>query len=329
MNKRSPGGKRLNTARDIMSARVPVFAEDATVDEARARLPTGQFDSDSVLYVIDGSGCLSGTIDVSRLLCADGKRHLRELTVPATVSAADHLSPEHVATIAVRHKAGSVPVLDENGCFLGAVLAETLVAVLRHEHEKDLHRIAGILHDANHAAHALELSPLRRLHDRLPWLLVGLAGSASVAAVMAAFEQRLSDNVTIAFFVPALVYIADAIGTQTEAIAVRGLSLVHSPFRRILLQELTGGLLIGLVLALIAMPAIGWVMQDWPLALAVGCSIIGAGATATLVGLTLPWVLSRLGFDPALGSGPVATVIQDAISLLVYFGFVTLLVPRG
>jgi magnesium transporter len=169
-----------------------------------------------------------------------------------------------------------------------------------------------------------------RARARLPWLLVGLAGSVAATLVMARFEHALAAQLAIAFFVPGIVYLADAIGTQSEAIAVRSLSLNHlghlGSLRRVLLGELATGFLLGAALALLAFPVVLAVFGQAWLAAAVALALIAAGTSATTVGMLLPWLLARLGFDPALGSGPVATIIQDVLSLLVYLGVVSALV---
>jgi magnesium transporter len=156
-------------------------------------------------------------------------------------------------------------------------------------------------------------------------LLVGLLGSVVATFVVSRFEHALEARVAVAFFVPGLVYLADAIGTQTEAVAVRGLSLSHAPLRVLLAGELDAGLLIGLTLAALTFPAVWFVFGDLYLALAVALALMVAGGVATTIGLFLPWVLYRAGKDPAFGSGPVATIIQDVLSLLIYFTIVSLL----
>ena len=158
---------------------------------------------------------------------------------------------------------------------------------------------------------------MRGLRERLPWLLVGLLGSSFAAVLMSSFEETLRTRVTVAFFVPGLVYLADAIGTQTEAIVVRGLSLEHGPIGPLLLRELRTGLLLGLGVLL-------W-LGDVRLALWVGIALSAAGAAATTIGFCFPWPLASLGRDPAFGGGPLATVIQDVLSLAVYFGTVSVL----
>jgi magnesium transporter len=143
--------------------------------------------------------------------------------------------------------------------------------------------------------------------------------------LMSRFEATLQAKLAVAFFVPAIVYLADAIGTQTEAIAVRGLSLSHASMRSLVWGELRTGLLIGVALALIAWPAVWLAFGDARLAFAVALALTAAGAMATTIGLLFPWVLAHLGKDPALGSGPVATIVQDVLSLAIYLGVATML----
>ena len=176
------------------------------------------------------------------------------------------------------------------------------------------------------AREAMEDPPARRARERLPWLLLGLLGSTIVTAVMASAHQLLERDLRIAYFVPAIVYLADAIGTQTEAVAVRGLAATHRPIRELLGSEVWTGLLIGGALGVCAVPIVQLVFGDVRLAIAVGLAIVAAGSIATALGLALPWWLSRNGLDPAFASGPIATILQDLLSLLIYLGFAFLLV---
>lgn len=316
------------TAQAIMSTNAPVFSSRTTAEETRRALSERSFDPEATVYVIDLAGRLTGMVSIVRVFNpAVARATLGDLAKIVPAAAPPEMDQEHVAALAVHHNMSDVPVVDRDGRFEGVVPGRTLIRVLRREHVEDMHKLAGIIHQVNYAAHALEFSPWRRVRDRLPWLLVGLAGSGVAAWVMASFERALLSNVAIAFFVPAIVYLADAIGTQTEAVAVRGLSLTHTPLSAILVRELSAGLLIGVALGLAAAPMIGLAFGDWPLAATVAISIAVAGGVASTVGLLLPWMLSHAGFDPAFGSGPVATVVQDVLSLLVYFGIAALFLP--
>jgi magnesium transporter len=159
----------------------------------------------------------------------------------------------------------------------------------------------------------------------VPWLLVGLGGALLAADFVAWFEAKLQHKIMLAFFIPGIVYLADAVGTQTETVVVRGLS-VGVEMRRMLGRELLVGLAIGLALAVVASPLVWWRWGELDVALCVGLSIFAACSTATLAAMGLPWILSALKFDPAFGSGPLATVTQDLLSILIYFAIATALV---
>jgi magnesium transporter len=203
-----------------------------------------------------------------------------------------------------------------------------LIDVLAQEHREDLHRFAGILHARAGSIHALEDSPLRRTIRRLPWLLIGLTMSGMATGVMAGFERLLETNVTVAFFIPALVYLADAVGTQTEMIAVRHLSLRRKSLGSLIGGEFLTGGLIGLALASIAYVAVFVSFGSASIAAGVGLSLLIACTLATVLGLSLPWTLSRLKIDPAYGSGPVATIIQDVATIMIYLVVMTALLQR-
>ena len=146
--------------------------------------------------------------------------------------------------------------------------------------------------------------------------------------MVARFEERLSAQVAVAFFIPAIVYLADAVGTQTEAMVVRGLSFERAAPRPPARRRARGG---RDRRRRPRHPHAGagctWCFGDAALSLAVALSVLVASSTASACGLIFPWLLWRAGLDPAFGSGPLATVVQDVLSLLVYFAVVQLIVP--
>jgi magnesium transporter len=315
----------IESAAQHLVSRVPTAAADELTGAVLARLAGQGLECSEALCIIDAEGRLDGLVPITRLLAAAPAQRVGELAqrpAPAVRADADQ---ESVASAAIHHRVSAMPVLDAERRLLGVVPALALLDVLRHEHVEDLHRFAGIGHERMQARRAFEATPMRGLRNRLPWLLVGLLGSSLAAVLMSRFEETLRTRVTVAFFVPGLVYLADAIGTQTEAIVVRGLSLEHGPIGPLLLRELRTGLMLGLVLgALSALGVLVWI-GDGRLALSVGIALSAAGTAATTIGFCFPWALARLGLDPALGSGPLATVIQDVLSLVVYFTTVSLL----
>jgi magnesium transporter len=116
---------------------------------------------------------------------------------------------------------------------------------------------------------------------------------------------------------PGVVYLADAVGTQTETIVVRSMA-VGVPLAGVLRRESVTGLLAGIALALLFLPVSLLRWNDVDVAVAVAISLLAACSIASVVAMTLPWMFFRLGMDPAFGSGPLATVVQDLLSIVTY-----------
>jgi magnesium transporter len=290
-----------------------------TVSGVLSRLAAERPGRVELICVTDGGGKLAGALPIGRAFAVDGARDLGEVMDRDYPRVRPEDDQETAASLALHRGVESLPVVDAEGRLLGVMPSQALLNVLRREHVEDLHVLAGIRREAAQARHAIEDPPLRRARHRLPWLLVGLAGGAVATAAMAGFQATLERMVAVAFFVPALVYLADAVGTQSEAIAVRGLSLTRSGIAHLLAGELRTGMLLGAALGLAAFVPILIAFGDTRLAGAGSVSIFVAAAIASAIGLGLPWWLARRGWDPAYGSGPVATVIQDILSILVYF----------
>jgi len=271
---------------------------------------------------VDARGHLLGAASLSRVVALQPDEPIDNALERDFPRVRPNTDQEHAASLALHHGVDALPVIDAEGRALGVMPAQALMQVLRREHVEDLHVLAGIQRESSQARHAIEDPPMRRVRHRLPWLLAGLGGAAVATMAMAGFEATLSAHIAVAFFVPGIVYLADAIGTQSEAVAVRGLSLTRSGIAHLLGGELRTGMGIGASLGLVSFLPIWVVFGDARLAGAVAAAIFAAGSMAAALGLMLPWWLARLGRDPALGSGPIATVIQDILSLLVYFAVV-------
>ena len=292
---------------------------DETVGALLARLSSERPAVVELICVTDEAGRLAGALPVARLFAADPAAPLGNVMDRGFPRVRADDDQETAASLALHRRVDALPVVDGEGRLVGVMPSQALLQVLRREHVEDLHVLAGIRRETAQARHAIEDPPLRRARHRLPWLFAGLAGGAVATLVMAGFEATLRETVAVAFFIPALVYLADAIGTQSEAIAVRGLSLARGGIAHLLAGELRTGMLIGLALGATAFLPILVIFSDARLAAAVSTSIFVAGSFASAIGLGLPWLFASKGLDPAYGSGPVATVIQDILSIVVYF----------
>ena len=308
-----PDGAAGNAAvRDVPQAGPADTARD--VSEA---LAARRFVAVTEIALVE-DGRFAGVVPIERLLAAPAGTRLSELAVEAAVVPPE-ADLEAAARVTARHGRRSVAVVDREGRFHGLVPPERLLQVLEIEHEEDLARLGGFLSGAREARLASVEPVWRRLWHRLPWLGLGLLGAMASAVVVGSFEEEIKEEVLLAFFVPAVVYMADAVGTQTETVVIRGLALgisVRSVFARELATGLVIGALLGTAFALFCFAVWG----DGEIAAAVGISLAISCSIASVVAMALPYGLSRLGRDPAFGSGPLATVIQDLLSLVAYFG---------
>jgi magnesium transporter len=305
------------TADELSVQNVPVAGPDETAAGVWQRLRGSRLDSADDLVVVS-EGKIAGMVRLEDLIAAEDDTPMSEIMDPEPPVVRPGMNRFHAAAQAVAHGERSLAVVDQDGSFHGLIPATRVLGMLIQKHSSDLSRIAGYRDNTRSVREATEERVARRYVHRLPWLLIGLAGSMVAALIVSGFEEQLASNISLAFFLPAIVYLADAVGTQTEVVVIRGLSFGVS-IRLMLRREVLTGLLIGASLALAFIP-IGLLTVDRGVVAVVAISIFAACAVAATVAMSLPALLDRLGRDPANGSGPLATVIQDLLSILIYFG---------
>lgn len=313
------------TAASHMVTRIPRATADMPVSEVVQTLQRQKFDCADTIFITDAVGHLEGIVRINKLL-AGGERQIGDIMEPEHQAVRYADDQEQIAMLAMQLDMIVVPVVDDDEKLMGAVPAEALFDILRAEHMEDLERLAGIASHKRGPTAALHAPLLSRFRHRLPWLVFGLFASSVTTFIMAGFGQSLATNVTVIFFVPALVYITGAIGTQAVSVAVQGLSTDDISIKTLLQNELIIGIAIGASLGLISYFLVLAALGDGKLALAVALAVLGGGTVSAIVGFGLPWAFKKFGTDPALGSGPICTVIQDVSSLLIYFALVAALV---
>jgi magnesium transporter len=309
------------TASEHVRTLVPVVSPQTRARDLRQSLEGKQFDSATHIGVCD-NGRLVGVLRIEDLLSALPDAKISDIMDGDPPAVAPGVDQEKAAWKAVQHGESALAVVDDTGRFVGFIPPDRLLAVLLHEHDEDMARLGGFLRNSSMARTASEEPVAKRFWHRLPWLLLGLAGAVIAADIVGFFETQLKANVMLAFFIPGIVYLADAVGTQTEALVIRGLS-VGVPIARVIRREIVTGVCVGVALAAVFFPIGFWRWGDAGLVMAVALSILAACATANFVAMALPWLLHRVGIDPAFGSGPLATVIQDLLSIVIYLAIST------
>lgn len=309
------------TASEHVCTLVPVASPQTTAGELRESMAGVHFESATHIGVCD-DGKLVGVLRVEELFGALSDAKVRDIMDADPPAVAPGVDQEKAAWKALQHGESALAIIDNGGRFVGFIPPDRLLAVLLHEHDEDLARMGGFLRDSSMARTASEEPVVKRFWHRVPWLLVGLLGALLAADIVGAYEQQLQANVMLAFFIPGIVYLADAVGTQTEALVIRGLSVGVS-IGGVVRREVYTGLLVGVTLAAVFFPIGLWRWGDASMVAAVALAILAACTTASAVALTLPWLFNRLGLDPAFGSGPLATVIQDLLSVIIYLRIAT------
>jgi magnesium transporter len=317
-------GGDLGIADEHVVRRVPVVSRHETVEGARRLLASEPFESVEEVVVLD-DGRLAGVVPVGRVLQAGPRTPVEEIMDADPPVIRPGAEEEAAAWALTRRGESTIPIVDADGTFQGVVPAHRLLDALLRAHDRDMARLGGYLASTRRARQAAQEDVPRRLLHRLPWLVVGLAGAMASAVLVGAYEEQLDRVVVLAFFLPGVVYMADAVGTQTETVLIRGLAVGIS-MRTVLRRELLTGALIGLVVGAAFLPfaMLGWGEAD--VAIAIGLALVASCSIATVVAVALPWLLHRLGRDPAFGSGPVATIIQDLLSIAVYMLIATAIV---
>jgi magnesium transporter len=324
----SPGPQFVGTAAQHVATGIPIFDPRDTAGAARRSILGRRFDSlaDIAVCETDPSGVrrLIGLVTIERLVAAAAEVTLAELAVSDPPVVASSVDQEVAAWRAVIHGESSLAVVDDKGHFLGLVPPRRMLSVLLEEHDEDMARLGGFLKGSSTARTAAQEVVSRRFLHRMPWLLLGLAGAMLSTGIVASFEESLSQNVALAFFLPGIVYMADAVGTQTETLVIRALS-VGIGMRHMVRREALTGLLVGITLALAFVP-FAFLYGDARVAATAALALLAACSVASLLAMAIPWLLFRLGRDPAFGSGPLATVVQDLVSISVYLWLALVLV---
>lgn len=312
-----------------MTARVPVVEAERTIGEIHTLLSQKHAAIDTLhyVYVVDDARKIVGVLSIREVFAhkhsvAVGKVCTRKNLVTVHPMTAQ----ERVAYLALKHGIKAVPVVDTDGTFLGAIPSDAILHILYRETHKDLLQRAGV--DPAHPPfdNVLKLSVRTSVAHRLPWLFLGLLGGLLAAHIVSSFKTTLEQNIVLAAFIPLIVYMGSAAGTQMEALIIRDLAIDRKlPFVRYLRRQMTVVVSMAAVCAVL-LGGLSYVFyRDLQVSSILATSLLVAVCSSLFTGLCVPYVFSRFRMDPANASGPLATIIQDILSLVLYFSIATAL----
>lgn len=328
-----------DSAGGLMSTDVVSVREDATLNQAIETLRTQYAEDESQLfqvYAVDAAGTLRGVVPVSRLIVASPTRLVRDVMEPPVVQVEPQQDQEEVARLMARYNVAAVPVVDPRGHLLGRITFDDVVDVVEAETTEDILKFGGM--EAFDAPY-LKVAFGRMVRKRAGWLAALFIGEMLTATAMAFFQEEIAKAVILALFVPLIISSGGNSGSQAATLVIRALALGEvglAQWWRVMFREIRAGLTLGVILGAIGFSRIAaWsAVSDiygphWALvALTVGLALVGIVLWGTLAGSMLPFVLRRLGFDPAVSSAPFVATLVDVTGLVIYFS-VAMVILRG
>ncbi len=269
------------------------------------------------VYVVDDSNKLLGRVSLQKLILSDSRTIVKDILDDDVVAVETYLEDREVAEIMSKYDLESVPVVNVEGQLVGRITIDDVVDVITEQAEEERQIMSGITEDVEE-----DDSVWRNTRARLPWLFIGILGGMVSARFMGFFEQEIARITAIAFFVPLIQATGGNVGIQSSSLVVQTLvnpSFVDEGLWKRLLKVLSVALLNGAFLSVIVF-GITWIVFGYdPLNLVVSLALFFVVVFASFIGTITPLILNKLGFNPALASGPFITTTNDLLGLAVYF----------
>jgi len=278
-------------------------------------------------YVLDAEQRLIGVVSFRELFDADDSRRVRDIMRTALVTVTDETPQEEVSFLFARSSLIAIPVVDAERRMKGIVTLDDIVHVVAEQATEDIQKMGG---SESLGAPYLEVGFLQMIKKRAGWLSALFLGEMLTATAMGFFEHEIEKAVVLALFVPLIISSGGNSGSQASTLVIRAMALGEVRLRdwwRVIRGEVFAGLALGGILASIGIARILiWVRLFHAygahyllVAFTVAASLVGVVTFGTFAGSLLPFVLRRLGFDPASACAPFVATLVDVTGLFIYF----------
>lgn len=310
-------------AAGLMTPRYLAVRANITVGQTIAFIRRTGRDVETVyyVYVVDQLKRLTGVVSLRDLLFTDDTSPISEVVTTDVVSVRDDIDQEDAARILEAYDLIALPVVDGYNRLLGIITFDDVIDVIREEHTEDVYKMGAMEGSIDRYVDA---SVWKLIRKRVPWLIILLLAGTITTNVLNLFEPLTLAATFLIWFVPVITQTGGNSGTQSSTLMIRGLATGELHFRdigRVVLKEITVGLLMGIVLGgviilrgVLLPPGIEWLP-----AIAVGASLVFVVLFSSLIGGLAPLLIDRLGADPTVMAGPLMATVIDVAGLTIYF----------
>lgn len=317
-----------DSAGSIMTVEYVSLKENLTVSQAIEHIRRVGLDSETIniCYVLDAQRRLVGTVALRYLLLSDPEMVIGDLMHENVIALNTLTDQEQAAAQFKKYDFTAMPVVDNENRLVGIITVDDIVDILEEETTEDMEKMAAIVPSDKPY---MRTSVWETYKKRIPWLLLLMISATFTGAIISSFEEALSVCAALIAFIPMLMDTGGNAGGQASVTVIRGLSLGEIEYRdvpRVLWKEIRVAVLCGVSLAaanfvkLMLFDRVGVMVS-----LTVCLTLLASVMMAMLVGCLLPIGAKKVGFDPAVMASPFITTIVDALSLLVYFRFASMI----
>ncbi len=280
------------------------------------------------LYVVDDKGRLVDFLRLRDLVVAAARTPVTDLLQNQNLAL--HATADQETAIAAfkKYDVTILPVVDSKGVIVGVVTVDDVLDLAEKQATEDIQKLGGV--EALDAPY-LSIGMFSMVKKRAGWLSALFLGEMLTASAMNHFEGELASAIVLGSFIPLIISSGGNSGSQATSLIIRAMAVRDVTLRdwwRVMSREIFAGLALGCVLAVLgAVRILTWQylgLKDYGahfllIAATVGCSLIGVVLFGSLAGAMLPFVLRRLGFDPAVSSAPFVATLVDVTGLIIYF----------
>ncbi|MGM8364370.1 magnesium transporter [Virgibacillus sp. W0181] len=311
------------TAGSIMTTEYVSVYKMNTVKETMQQMKRKAPDAETIyyMYVLDENKHLVGVLSLRDLIIADEDVLISTIMSEHVVTVSVGRDQEEIAQMMRDYDFLALPVIDFQNHLLGIITVDDIMDVMEEEASDDYSKLAAISN-----IDRPDDGPVESAKKRLPWLIILLFLGMMTASLIGSFEETLEQVAVLAIFIPLIAGMAGNTGTQSLAVAVRGIATGgygKQGKMKLIIREATTGLITGVVCGIVIIAVIYLWKGELFLGILVGISIMVTLVVATLSGALIPLAMDRLNIDPAVASGPFITTLNDLTSILIYFGMAT------